>query len=245
MSNRILSNNVIIELDILGVYYPVFCGKTMEFVQAQELIEVTSVNSATGREYEPGLTTGNLSITGVSIIDNSGGRVSLPYLMGSALRAVQNMRIRLTDDDGTTLQISFQAIITANTLSRAVGTYSNSSVTMTVTGGVTVGPVDPPAPIEIDVYSDTWATVNGQNYVDGASTGTSPSAVANGGAFTLGATDTVLEVKVEGTEFDVITSGAPGNRQCKFNTSTFVVTFATDMIFDGTQKVFIEWKRTL
>ncbi len=245
MSNRIKSNNVIIELKISGVYYPVFCGKTMEFAQNQELIEVTSVNSATGREYEPGLTTGNLSINGVSILDNSGGRVSLPYLMGSALRSVQDMRIRLTDDDGTTLQISFQALITTNNLSRAVGTYSNSSVSMTVTGGITVGPVDPPAPIEIDVYSDTWATVNGQNYVDGASLGISPSAIANGGAFTLGATDTLLEVKVEGTEFDLITSGAPGNRQCKFNTSTFALTFATDMIFDGTQRVFIEWKRTL
>ena len=165
--------------------------------------------------------------------------------MGSALRSVQDMRIRLTDDDGTTLQISFQALITTNNLSRAVGTYSNSSVSMTVTGGITVGPVDPPAPIEIDVYSDTWATVNGQNYVDGASLGISPSAIANGGAFTLGATDTLLEVKVEGTEFDLITSGAPGNRQCKFNTSTFVLIFATDMIFDGTQRVFIEWKRTL
>lgn len=245
MSNRIKSNNVIIELAILGVYYPVFCGKTMEFVQSQELIEVTSVNSATGREYEPSMTTGTLSITGVSILDNADGRISLPYLMGAALRAVQNMRIRLTDDDATTLQISFQAIITTNTLSRAVGTYSNSAVSMTVTGGITVGSVTPPAPVEVNVYSDTWATVNGQSYVDGASLGISPSAVANGGAFTLGATDTLLEVKVEGTEFDLITSGAPGNRQCKFNTSTFVVTFATDMIFDGTQKVFIEWKRTL
>lgn len=245
MSNRIKSNNVIIELAILGVYYPVFCGKTMEFTQSQELIEVTSVNSAVGREYEPGMTTGALSITGVSILDNADGRISLPYLMGSALRTIHSMRIRLIDDDATTLQISFQAIINTNTLSRAVGTYSGSSVAMTVTGGVTIGPVDPPAPIEVDVYSDTWETVNGENFVDGASMGTSPSAVANGGPFGLGATDTILEVKVEGTEFDIITSGTPGNRQCKFNQSTFVLTFAPDMIFDGSQKVFIEWKRTL
>lgn len=244
--NTIKSNNVIIELKISGVYYPVFCGKTMEFSQNQETIEVTSINSVTGREYEPGMTTATLNITGVTIIDNSDGRVSLPYLMTESIRrTVQECRIRLTDDDGTTLQISFQAIITNNTLSRVFGTYSQSAVSLVITGGVSVGPVDPPAPIEVDVYSDYWIPGAGNNYIDGDSSGTSPSAVANGGPFNLGATDTILEVDVEGTEFDVITSGTPTNRECKFNTSTFVITFPVDLIFDGTQRVFVEFKRTL
>lgn len=244
--STIKSNNVIIELKISGVFYPVFCGKTMEFSQNQETIEVTSINSVTGREYLPGMTTGTLNISGVSIIDNSDGRVSLPYLMTESIRrTVQEMRIRLIDDDANTLQISFSALITSNNLSRAVGTYSGSSVSLIVTGGVSVGPVDPPAPIEVDVYSDYWVPSNGNNYIDGDSSGTSPSAIANGGPFALGATDTILEVDVEGTEFDVITTGTPVNRECKFNTSTFVISFPVDLIFDGTQRVFVEFKRTL
>lgn len=244
--STVKSNNVIIEIKISGVYLPVFCGKTMEFSQNQETIEVTSVNSATGREYEPGMTTATLNITGVTIIDNSDSRVSLPYLMTESIRrTTQECRIRLIDDDGTSLQISFDAIIVNNTLSRAVGTYSQSATSLVITGGVSVGPVDPPAPIEVDVYSDYWIPSAGNNYIDGDSSGTSPSAVANGGPFSLGATDTVLEVDVEGTEFDVILSGTPTNRECKFNTSTFVITFPVDLIFDGSQRVFVEFKRIL
>jgi hypothetical protein len=131
-----------------------------------------------------------------------------------------------------------------NKISRAFGSYSQSSVDMTITGGITIGAVDPPGPVTINVYADYWIPAAGHNYVDGTSSGTSPSSIAFGAAFTLGALDTLLEVDVEGTEFEIITSGAVGNRQCKFNTSTFVLTFAADMIFDGTQKVFIEFKRS-
>ncbi len=59
----------------------------------------------------------------------------------------------------------------------------------------------------------------------------------------LGASDVLKDVEVDGDHFNLITSGAPGNMECKFNTSTFVLTFAADMIFDGTQRVWIEFQR--
>jgi len=243
--NRILGKNQIVELKISGTYYPIFCCKSMDFTQDQELIEVTSINSAVSREYVAGMTTAKLNVSGVSIIDNTQGQISLLYLIPEAQRrTAQDMRIRLIADDATAKQIAFKALITQNSLSRTFGSYSQSAVSLTVTGGITIGPVDPPGPITVQVYADYWVTVAGQNYIDGTSSGTSPSSVAFGGPFTLSADDTLLAVFVEGTEFEIITSGGPGNRECKFNTSTFVITFAADMIFDGNQKVYVNFKRT-
>lgn len=146
MSNRVKAKNVIGEIYISGTYYPVFCGKSMELSQNQELIEVTSINSSVAREYEAGMTTGTISFTGVTILDNTENRVAIAYLMQESIRrSAQSMRVRLIDDDGDAIQIAFSAIITNNTLSRTYGEYSQSSTSLTVTGGFTITPVvDPP-----------------------------------------------------------------------------------------------------
>lgn len=234
--NKVLGKNVIIELLVSGTYYPVFCGKNMEFVQQQELVEVTSINSAVAREYESGMTTASLSISGVTILDNTDSRIAITYLMQESIRRVaQTLRIRMIDDTGATIQIGFNALITSNTLSRTFGAYSQSSTALTVTGGISITPVTPPPPATVNVLSDYWIPTNGNNYLDGTS-------VVN--SYNLGATDTILGVAVEGTEFDLIASGTVGNRQCKFNTSTFIILFASDQIFDGTQRVFVLFKRT-
>lgn len=166
MANRVKSNNVIIEMLVSGTYYPMFCGKTMEYVQNQDLVEVTSINNTTAREYEAGMTTASLSISGVTILDNTENRIGVLYLMQvSVRRTAQTMRIRLIDDDATALQIAFTAIITSNTLSRAVGTYSQSGTTMTVTGEPVISIIIPPpglACVEAPLYIDAVA---GQNFV--------------------------------------------------------------------------------
>lgn len=206
MANRVKSNNVIIELLISGVYYPFFCGKTMEFVQSQEVIEVTSINSTVAREYETGMTTGNLTITGVTILDNTQNRIAITYLMQESIRrAAQTMRIRLIDDDGDSLEIAFAAIITSNTLARAVGTYSQSTTTLIVTGEPTISIVILPPGTEC-VENPLYLTFTaGQTQVSSAlleQTGV-----------------VILQVDREGTEHDP-TTGTPGNRQYKFTGGT-------------------------
>lgn len=133
--NTVLGRNAIIEMDVSGSFYPIFCCKSWEFVQNQEVIEVTTVNSPLSREYEPGMTTGTLNVSGVTIRNNTGGRISITYLIQESIRrAVQSMRIKLTDDDGGISYISFNAIITSNTLSRQFGSYSQSVTGFVITG---------------------------------------------------------------------------------------------------------------
>lgn len=203
--NTVKANNVIIEIYDGSAYYPVFCGKTMEFSQSQELVEITSVNSAVAREYQAGLTTATLNITGVTVLDNTDGRLAGPYLMQVSIRRTEKTcRIRLTDDDGGTLEINFTALITNNTLARSVGQYAQSTVSLTVTGEITVQAVAPPPTAEI-VYSDWWVMTAGATSISGASSQHGYSLINK----------TLLEVDREGTNFDIITSGSPGNRQAK------------------------------
>ena len=200
--NRVLSNNVIIEMLVSAQYYPIFCGKTFELVQNQEVVEVTSINSGADREYESGMTTHDVSITGVTVLDNTDGRISITYLMQQAIRRVaQTFRVRLTDDDGGTLQIGFNALIISNTLSRSPGTYSQSATGLKVTGGITFSAIIPPPggkQVQDPLYLD---------FVLGDTEVRDPLLEASGVE--------ILEVQREGLGHDE-TTGSPGNRQFKF-----------------------------
>ena len=188
---------------VSGTYYPIFCGLTMEFVQAQEVIEVTSINNTIAREYEAGMTTGNLSITGVTILDNTGNRIAITYLMQEAIRrAAQTMRIRLIDDDGGTLQIAFSAIIVNNTLSRSVGTYSQSSTQLIITGEPVLSAIIPPPGVEC---------VEDPLYIDAVAGATSVHDV-----LLEQAGITILGVARGPSVFEQ-TSGTPGNAQFRYD----------------------------
>lgn len=225
MANRVKSSNVIIELLVGASYYPVFCGKTMEYSQNQELIEVTSINSGYSREYEAGMTTADLSITGVTILDNTGGRIAVTYLMQEGVRRVpQTMRIRMTDDDGGTLQIAFSAIVVNNTLSRSFGSYSQSSTQLKVTGDAVIssviappGLVCPEEPLYIDV-------------VAGA------SSVHSALLETAGIT--ILEVDRSGMQFNE-TSGTPGNAEFRYGGTDGYIYFDTTNPFNAGEVIYV------
>lgn len=226
MANRVQGKNVIIELLVSATYYPFFCGKTMEFSPKQELIEVTSVNSGVSREYEPGMRTTSLNITGVTILDNSENRISLTYLMG-VMGSILTMRIRLIDDDGDGVQISFQALITSLGLSRSFGSYSQSGVDMTITGNVTYTPIDPPPGIicfEPPLYIDCVA---------GATSVTDPL-LDNDDAV-------VLEVCRSGLQHNE-TNGTPGNQQFHFNPITGIINFDATNPFNAGEVIYVLYK---
>jgi len=217
-------------MDISGTYYPVFCGKTAEFSQNQETIEVTSINSSVAREYESGMTTATLNITGITILDNTGNRISITYLMQEAIRrAVQTMRIRLMDDNGGTLQIAFSAIITNNTLSRSVGTYSGSATTFVITGEPTISSVIPPPGTEC---------VEAPLYIDVVAGATSVQS-----ALIQDPTVVILGVSRSGLVHDS-TSGTPGNMEYKFNSAAGAVSFDPTNPFNSGEVIWILYKLT-
>jgi hypothetical protein len=204
--SKVKGNNQFIEMLVDGDYYPFFCCKDFDFTQNQDLIEVTSVNSNSAREYEAGLTTASLNINGVTILDNTDEQISGNYLMQQSIRRViQTLRIRQIDDDGNSFQIMFNAVITSNTLTRTRGSYGQSSVAMTVTGEPTFSAVvlPPAAPVVQEPLYLTFTA--GQTQVSNV--------------LLEAAGVEILEVQREGLGHDE-TTGTPGNRQFKFTGGT-------------------------
>lgn len=226
---------------ISGDWYPIFCATSGEFALTVDEIETTSVNSGSAREYLPGMTNGTLTWSGVSTIDNTEGKISILYLMQQALgRNVQSWRVYFEADDGTTQEATFDGFIRNASILRETTSYNNSNIVVRITGGVTLDNIILPPGADLDYFSDYWQTVDGQNYVSGASTGE-----WNGGTtYTLLSTDTILAVDVEGIGYNIVT-GTPGagNREVKFQTSPVRLIFPSDLVFDGSQRVYVMWKR--
>lgn len=230
--NTVKSSNVIVEMDVSGLYYPIFCGKTAEFSQTQEVIEVTSVNSDVAREYEAGMTTATLNITGITILDNTGGRISILYLVQESIRrAVQTMRIRFIDDTGATLQIAFSALITNNTISRSVGTYSQAATSFIITGTPTLSAIIPPPGVqcvETPLYIDVVAGATSVSHASLQQTGV-----------------VILGVSRSGMVHNS-TSGTPGNMEYKFTGGAGNGTVAFDPTnpFNSGEVIWILYKIT-
>lgn len=228
--NSVTGRNVIAELLISGVYYPFFCCKTMQFTQNQETVEITSVNSANSREYTPGMTTASLSVSGVTVLDNTGSKLSITYLMQESIRrAVQTMRIRMISDDGGTLQIAFQALIVNNTLSRTFGQYSQSDTSFTITGTPVISSVIPPPGGQVVQAPLYIACVAGEFSVHDT--------------LLEAAGVVILEVARTGTEFDQV-SGTPtaGLREFKFTggTGNGIISFGD--AFNPGETIYILYK---
>lgn len=230
--------DVLLELKVDGVYYPVLCGTDCTFTREPEFLESTNPTSGIFKRYIVRREDWSMNVSGLTKIENDASLTFFYLLQTSVRRATQTVRITFEDIDSNSIQIEGTVLIGNETISGPVSDFASCSIEFKGNGAFTVGEVTPPTPGEFDWLSDYWSTVNGNNYVDLAG-----SSVVH--AYNIGADDELLEVDVEGVEFDIITSGTPGNRQCKLNTSTFVLTFASDLIFDGNQKVFVEFKRTL
>lgn len=226
--NTVKGNNVIIEVLVSGVYYPIFCGKTMEFSQNQDVVEITSINSVSSREYQAGMATASLNIGGVTVLDNTGGNISITYFMQESIRRqAQTMRISMTDDDGGSLQIAFSAIITNNTLSRARGTYSQSSMGLIVSGEPTFSAVIPNPGVDCPEDPLYLSTV-----VD--DTSVSDALLTQAGVV-------ILEVDREGTQHDEVV-GTPGNRQFSFTAGTGTIDFDPTNPFNDGEVIYVLYK---
>lgn len=243
MGNKVQSKNILVYLKIDATYYNIFCGQGMTWRYSQEVLETTSVNSGSSREYIAGMGTATLNVSGVHVLDNTESRISWNYLQTLAIRrAVNEWKILQTDDDGDFVIYEFSGVISDGGFSKSIPGYSKSDVNIQVTGDVTQTSVAPPPSGDYDYFSDSWATVNGQNYISGASTGE----YNLGTTYTLAATDIILDVVVEQMPFYSVT-GTPtdGEPEFEFSTSPVRINFPSSMVFDGSQKVFVMWKRPI
>lgn len=240
MTKLIKGEKVIAQLWVTDTWYTVFCAKSCEFSMEQDELEVTSIVSGSSREYLPGMMNATLSVSGISTIDNSEGKIAITYLMQQSVRQqVLEWRIYLEADDGDTLEATFSGIIKSTAFSKDGFSYMQSSLVVRVSGDPEFNEIVPSPETPSGIFADYWQTVNGQNYITGASSGE-----YDGTNYTLLFTDTILGVDVEGTGFDLV-SGTPtaGTRECQFLDSPVRIVFPADLIFDGSQRVYVLFQR--
>jgi hypothetical protein len=244
MANQVQSKNIGVYLEVSGVYYPVFCGKSMRLSKSTEEIETTNITSGSERDYLPGMSSALMDVGGVTILDNTENRIAIGYLMQiQAAKTIANWKITKTDNDGDVLLYTFSGFIRESSFDKSQSpSYSQSAIQVRICGGYTVGAILPPGATEYLLLADDWGTVNGQNYIDGPSSGD-----YTGTIYTLLATDVVKAVDLEGTGFDIVQgTPTPGTRQCRFvTTPTVRIVFPADLIFDGSQRVYVLWERPL
>lgn len=216
MANQVLGRKIEVELLIGVLYYPVFCGKTADLNSDQDEVEVTHVNSGADREYVPGMGNSILNIAGVTVIDNSENRVSSLYLAQvSKRRSIDTYRVKFTSENAIVATITFSAFIKNINISKDVTAWSQSTLSLRITGAWTFSSTVPPPPTpsceqEPTIYS---------TLADGSTTYSNALLIPG-----VGETITILHVSREGTTY-YETSGSPGNLEFKYTSGTGTITF--------------------
>lgn len=224
MANYVRGKNVIVEMFAVDNYYPVFCAKSADFTLNQDMIETTSTNSGAAREFVAGMSDATLNVNGVTTSDNTGGRLSINYLLQQSVRRqAQRIRILMTDDNGDLFTLAFYALIQTTGFSRDVPSYSQSTISFKITGNLSTTTIPGPSVSTEEVlYLDCVA---GQSSV-------TDSAL-------IGAT--VLEVQRSGLGHDV-TTGTPTGRQFLFNDALGEISFDSTNPFNSGEVIYVLYK---
>lgn len=223
--NTVKGKNIVISMLSGDDYYPIFCTKTGDLTVNQDEIEMTSINSGSSREYTAGMMNATLTVTGITTLDNTNERISINYLMQQSVRRqTQSFAITQTDDDGNDIVITFDGIIITSNITRDVSSYSQSSVSIRITGDIEFDTIVTPPTPEV-VYSDYFSCVEGETSISDAS---------------LIGVD-ILQVARSGDTHEE-TVGVPGNHQFRYTSVSGTISFYSGNPFNSGEVIYVEWK---
>jgi hypothetical protein len=227
----------ILKLIVSGVAYPVLCATDVTLRWNQEVIGATTLTSGKNKEKRVRLFEWSVSVSGLTKISNADGQIDFFYITQEAVRgSIQQVEILYEDAEGNGKVISGNVIIPSGELSASAADFCNASIEFQGTGALDISDPEPaPGVVEHEILSDWWQTSNGNDFIDGASSG-----MTDGTPYTLQSTDEILEVDVEGTQFDEV-NGSPGNREYQTDLANNKIKFNTT--FDGSQRVFVLFRR--
>lgn len=234
MANQVLGKNIIVSLLDGVTYYPIFCGKTAELPLEQDEIEVTHVNSGSSREYVPGMSNSTLSVTGITVLDNTEGRISPLYLAQEAIRrSIRTYRMLFTDQDGDQVSVTFSAFVRNITMSRDVTQWGQSSATFRITGDWVFSTVIPSPEVPVcEVQNPIYTTL-----LESADSVQSALLIQG-----VGQTLTILAVSRSGT-VHYETTGTPGSLEFTYDNTTGEIFFdPANPGNPGGEPVSIEYK---
>lgn len=223
--------DVLLSIMIDTEFYPVLCGVDMTFNCSQEVLLATSVDTGNFRKKRlRGLSDWNVSLSGLTKIDNTDGQVSFFYLLQQNIRGSEQMiQMMFTDADGNIQVLEGVVLIPNLSISGNVNSFADASVEFEGSGAFEI--TEPVSDVESgvceDLASDTFILGEGETAINGVG--------ENGLSF---AGKEILEVDREGTQYD-FKDGSPGNREYGYD--------GTDISFENAgnefnERVFVLWK---
>lgn len=224
--------DVLVSIKIGSEFYPVLCAIDMTFNCSQEVLLATSADTGIWRRKRlRGLSEWNVSVSGLTKIDNTDGQASFFYLLQENIRgSEQIIQIMFEDADGNTQVLEGTVLIPQLSINGNVNQFSDANVLFEGAGSFEIG--EPVSDVESDLcddlLSDVWILAEGDFAVNGAG--------AEGKSF---AGKDILEVDREGMVYHY-TNGVPGNMEFAYD--------GTDISFENAgnpdgEKIFVLWKQ--
>lgn len=218
-------NNILVSIQIDEEFIPVLCAVSMTFNCSQEIVLATTIDSGKWRKKKlRNLSDWNVSVTGLTKIDNTDGQVSFFWLLQENIRGTeQTIQMMYDDEDGNIQVLEGTVLIPSLSLDGNVNSFADASITFEGSGSFTIEqPVsDVQSALCDDWDSDTFDLAEGETSVSGAFAGKE-----------------IIEVDREGTQYDH-TTGTPGNREYSYNGVN--INFEIEGALGG-EKVFVIWK---
>jgi len=244
MSNVIEGKNCLLQMKVSGSWKDILCATDMSFDYSPEFITKTGPGSP-AREFALRLSESSMSVTGLTKIAVEDDVLSFFYMIQTAVRrSIQEFRATFINDSGGTQQISGFGFIGHSTINGPATDFCNAFIEIKMSGAFSIDEITIPADAEFNYLSDWWNTSGGTTFIDQFSTGET-----DGTPYRLGTDDIILEVDYEGNQFDQVSgTPTPGKRECKFTATNLTdgkISFPSDLVSDGTQRVFVLFKRAI
>lgn len=237
MSEVIHGQDVYLSARVGNDYYIIGCAISATFNFTNDLIGKTDVNAGLFKKYRARISDCKASVNGVIKHNSNDSILSSFYFLQEGIRRSEvDYRFEWYSASGYQ-QLNMTGIIESITKDADVNDFALFDMSMQGTGNITLAEIIGPPPTgnsePTDVLSDWWETLEGQYSIPAG-----PSAIH--GYNILG--KEIIEVDREGTQYDLITSGSPSGRQCKFDNGLEQLFFDSTLPFNAGETVFIIFK---
>lgn len=157
---NIQGKNVSVEIFVTDDYYPVLCATDMTFTRSPEFITKTGPTSGLFREFQPRIEEWNVTVSGLTKLENEES-ISFFYLLQTSVRrTVQQIRVVFENNVGDILSISGNAYIGQSSINGPATEFSQASIEFKGTGPFEQSSViDPPAEQECEVEDTLYLTL--------------------------------------------------------------------------------------
>lgn len=208
MADVIKGSDCVVWLYVTDLYIPIFCADSMQLRIQQEVINKTSNNSGKYREKTTRLVEWSVNVNGLTKIQN-GSEVAWFYLaQDDVFQEEQQIKISFTDDDATVKNITGKVIIPQLQITASPDDFANASVNFEGSGAYTIDSTE-------DVtIGDNMGVVR---YTATGGESSFTDVLLDGVTVLLGFRET--------DEYNIITSGTPGNQQLKFDSATKTISW--------------------